>query len=68
MRKIKLDLDALEIASFPTVGEGAGGHGTVHGWDQSGPATCLGQATCASACSWTNGAVACKSCGPCCYE
>jgi hypothetical protein len=29
---------------------------------------CSGQATCASACSATNGVAACKSCGPCCYE
>ena len=66
MKKIRLDIDSLEVASFHTLEGDPERRGTVHGL-----ATligCSGQVTCASACSWTNGAVACKSCGPCCYE
>lgn len=68
MQKMKLDLEALAIESFPTVVDEAGEGGTVHGNQLSAGGSCLGQMTCASACSWTNGVNACKSCGPCCYE
>jgi hypothetical protein len=78
MRKIRLDLDALEVDSFPVAADGKDDRGTVHGRGTlyvcsemescPGLPSCLGDPTCASACSETNGVAICKSCGPCCYE
>ena len=77
MRKIRLDLDALEVESFPTA-DGDGERGTVLAQQSIfqcsvadtcfGNPTCLGHATCACACSETDGVRICKSCGPSCYE
>ncbi|HEU0052435.1 MAG TPA: hypothetical protein VFQ39_04625 [Longimicrobium sp.] len=66
MKKIRLDLDTLEVASFSVSEEHEGEGGTVHA--RQTIVVCSGHATCASACSETNGIAICKSCGPCCYE
>ncbi|MDB4949569.1 MAG: hypothetical protein JWM27_2218 [Gemmatimonadetes bacterium] len=67
MRKLHLDLENLEVASFATTAARTPARGTVHGQDEDGmEALLLTQPTAASACSWTNGVFACKSCGPCC--
>jgi len=77
MRKIRLDMDALQVDSFPIPSGRGDDRGTVHGrgslyvctnFETCAGATCLGDATCASACSETYGGAICKSCGPCCYE
>lgn len=68
MKKIRLDVDALEVASFPVSEDGETPKGTVRALETLMINGCSGQVTCASACSWTNGIAACKSCGPCCYE
>jgi hypothetical protein len=78
MRKIRLDLEALEVDSFAISADGDDDRGTVHaraslrlctGADTcAGEPTCLGDATCASACSETDGYAYCKTAGPCCYE
>ena len=69
MRKIRLDLDALAVQSYPTTPERGERHGTVYGWEATLLVEgCSGHATCASACSATDGVAICKSCGPCCYE
>ncbi len=73
MKKIRLDLEALEIVSFPTSEDDDAERGTVHGratqYDpDSCPGVTCGYATCASGCSETDGVRICKSCGPCCYE
>lgn len=65
MTKIKLDVEELRVESYPTTRAGLAAGGTVHGQEMD---TMLGNLTCASACSATDGAHACKSCGPCCYE
>ena len=62
MKKIRLDIDALRVQSCPTTDAEWPEGGTVDGHQYSG------YATCASACSATNGIVICKSCGPCCIE
>jgi hypothetical protein len=66
MRKIHLDLETLQVASFATTAARTPARGTVHGQDEGGMELMDASATAASACSWTNGAFACKSCGPCC--
>jgi hypothetical protein len=78
MRKIRLDLDALEVDSFVVSADGGDDRGTVHARESlrlctgagtcAGEPSCLGDPTCASACSETYGGAICKSCGPCCYE
>jgi hypothetical protein len=62
MRKLQLDLESLHVTSFATTPDRAPARGTVHGLEQ----LLEDSATAASACSWTNGVFACKSCGPCC--
>ncbi len=70
MKKVRLDLDALSVQSYPTTTRRGDARGTVYGWEVSRLADgcASGNATCLSACSATNGIVICKSCGPCCYE
>ena len=58
MKRIRLELDHLEVRSFPTTLGIATGHEHVEAGAM--------MATQLSACSETNGAFACKSCGPCC--
>ena len=65
MRKLQLDLESLEVASFATAPEVAR-RGTVHGQNGAAPNEYEEAITDLSACSWTNGAFACKTCGPCC--
>jgi len=67
MKKIRLDIEGLNIQSYPTTEPQWSEAGTVIGQQQATVLVCSGQVTCASACSATNGAP-CKSCGPCCYE
>jgi hypothetical protein len=62
--KIRMRLDELQVESYPTTAPEMANGGTVHG--HAVTAACSGYLTCASACSMTNGAVACKTCGPCC--
>jgi hypothetical protein len=67
MRKTHLDFDKLQVTSFATTAERGPARGTVHGQDAAAfDVTTLTEPTAASACSWTNGVYACKSCGPCC--
>ena len=68
MKKIRLDVEALRVQSYSTTGSEEPGGGTVHGLQQATVLVCSGYATCASACSETNGVNICKSCGPCCVE
>lgn len=78
MRKIQLDLDTLQVDSFPTTPKDGAPRGTAHGaqWSQLfcseapgscvGDPTCMGAATCTGVCSATDGIVACKTCGALC--
>jgi hypothetical protein len=68
MKKIRLNIERLQVQSYPTTEPQWTKAGTVHGQQQATVLVCSGHATCASACSETNGVVICKSCGPCCYE
>jgi hypothetical protein len=68
MKKIRLDVEALQVQSYPTTGAAPGEGGTVHGQQLGTIVVCSGHVTCASACSETDGVHACKSCGPCCDE
>ncbi len=78
MRKIRLDLDALQVDSFSVSADEGEERGTVRaraslrlctGFETcAGEPTCVGDATCASACSETDGYAICKTAGPCCYE
>jgi hypothetical protein len=68
MKKIRLDVDALRVQSYPTTDAEWPEGGTVDGHQQATVLVCSGYATCASACSETNGINICKSCGPCCVE
>jgi hypothetical protein len=66
MRKLHLDVEALQVASFATSSPDPA-RGTVLGQDGAVHQALLDLAvTDASACSWTNGVVACKTAGPCC--
>ena len=68
MKKIRMDVETLKVQSYPTTEPAWSEAGTVIGQQMGTVLGCSGQVTCASACSWTNGVAACKSCGPCCYE
>jgi hypothetical protein len=68
MKKIRLNVEALRVQSYSTTGAEWPEGGTVHGQQQATILVCSGYATCASACSATDGIRICKSCGPCCYE
>ncbi|HYW13326.1 MAG TPA: hypothetical protein VE871_15310 [Longimicrobium sp.] len=68
MKKIRLDVEALRVQSYPTTDPEWSEGGTVDGHQQGTVWVCSGQLTCASACSETNGVAVCKSCGPCCIE
>ena len=60
MRKVKLDLDALRIESFPTTDDAGAERGTVHAQQSLqlcsaagtcfGTPSCIGYLTCACAC------------------
>jgi hypothetical protein len=64
MRKLHLDLDNLQVASFATTPAETPARGTVRGLDDAGMQAVLDMAaTGTSACSWTDGVVACKTCG-----
>ena len=66
MRKLHLDVEALQVVSFATSSADAP-RGTVLGQDGAAhPALLELAVTDASACSWTNGVFACKTAGPCC--
>ena len=68
MKKIRLNVEALRVQSYSTTGAEGPEGGTVHGLQEPTIVVCSGYATCASACSETDGIRICKSCGPCCYE
>jgi hypothetical protein len=68
MKKIRLNVEGLQVQSYVTSEPEWSEAGTVHGQQQGTVLVCSGHVTCASACSETNGAAPCKSCGPCCYE
>ena len=63
-RKMRMQLDELQVESYPTTAAEKAEGGTVHG--HAVTAACSGSLTCMSACSWTNGVAVCKTCGPCC--
>lgn len=67
MRKMRLDVGSLTVESYPTNPELDAVVGTVYARAVTMLLEgCSGHATCASACSATNGVNICKSCGPCC--
>ena len=66
-QKLRLDMDELNVQSYPTTGDASVIGGTVRGHEGvTTLAECSGYVTCASACSGTDGVRVCKTCSPCC--